>query len=140
MLRKSHSLTKIKGKVIESFLIPGLAQKDERKTPSINIHRFSERNIPEKYGIEKPYEEMTKEEQNELAGNFMLKFAEFLFATNNTVQTIMQPKIFDKVIDGAEHRLIKYKHFIRLIKRAGLGLTYNDEQCIKTMVQETFSG
>jgi hypothetical protein len=126
--------------VIESFLIPGLAQKNDKNTPSIKIHRFSERNIGEKYGVEKPYEEMTKEEQNELAGNFMMKFAEFLFATNKSVQTIMQPKIFDKVIDGTEHRLIKYKHFIRLLKRAGLGLTYNDEQCTKMMIQETLPG
>ena len=69
---------------------------------------------------------------------FWLKLAEFLYTIGSTIQIVFLPKIFDKVVDGFEYRLIKYKHFIQIIKRKGLCLSYNDEQCIKDLIQEVF--
>lgn len=83
---------------------------------------------------------MTPEQQNQRREVFCMKLADFLFSTQKTVQMIIQPKIFDKVIDGKEYRLIKNRHFIRLLKRAGLGLSYNDEMWCKNLIQEVFPG
>jgi len=69
-----------------------------------------------------------------------IKLAEFLFTVDSTVQSLMEKKIFDKVIDGIEYRLIKYRHFIRIIKMKGLCLSYNDEQSIKDLIPEIFPG
>ena len=52
----------------------------------------------------------------------------------------MHQKIFDKVIDGVEYRFIKHRHFIRLIKRIGMSLSYNDEMCIKFLVPSLLNG
>ena len=94
----------------------------------------------DKYDIETPYEEMTPEQQNQRREVFCMKLADFLFSTQKTIQMIIQPKIFDKVIDGKEYRLIKNRHFIRLLKRAGFGLSYNDEMWCRNLIQEVFPG
>lgn len=106
----------------------------------IKISNFSLRSEHDKHGMETPYEELTQQQQNERREQFCVKLADFLFSTKTTIQIIMQPKIFDKVIDGTEFRLIKHRHFIRLIKRAGLSLSYNDEMCIKNLIQSVFNG
>lgn len=52
----------------------------------------------------------------------------------------MLPKTFDKIIDGIEYRLVNYRHFIKLVKRKGLCLSYNDELVIKDIIQEILPG
>ena len=94
----------------------------------------------EKYNIEVPFEEMTNEQQIERKHQFLMSLADFLFATKKTIHIIMHQKIFDKVIDGVEYRFIKHRHFIRLIKRIGMSLSYNDEMCIKFLVPSLLNG
>jgi len=67
----------------------------------------------DKFEYDKPFDEMTTEEKLECTQQFMLKLAEFLFATKNTIQSVMISEVFDKVIDGTEHRVIKHKNFNR---------------------------
>ena len=101
---------------------------------------FLNKNDYDKYNIEVPFEEMSKEQQIERRQQFLMSLADFLFATKKTIQLIMHQKIFDKVIDGVEYRFIKFRHFIRLIKRIGMSLSYNDEMCIKTLVPSLLKG
>mmetsp|Transcript_29706 Transcript_29706/g.34033 ORF Transcript_29706/g.34033 Transcript_29706/m.34033 type:complete len:284 (-) Transcript_29706:65-916(-) len=140
LCRKSLSITKIKGDVIEEFLIPALKYKIEREVKMIKIEHLAAGSQYNKYSIETPFEEMDVEQQEKHKEQFLLKLADFLFSTRMTIQLIMNPKIFDRVIDGAEYRYIKHKHFIRLIKRAGLSLSYNDEMCIKSLIHSSLVG
>jgi hypothetical protein len=139
LLRKSHSLTYINGNAISEYLIPSLKAKYLREEQMTDVPKLNnQKHIA--FSIEKPYEDMTIDERNQLWQQFILKLADFLYATNSTIQMIMLPKIFDRVFDGKEYRLLKYRHFIRLIKRKGLGLWYNDEQCIINLIQEILPG
>lgn len=45
----------------------------------------------------------------------------------------MYNKVYDKIVDGAEYQLIKCRHFIRNLKKAGFSLSYNEEACIKDL-------
>lgn len=127
LCRKSLSISKITGKVIRDYLIPSLKYKISRESTMIKISDLSKRSDYDKYSIEVPFEEMGKEQQETRRNQFLINLADFLYATKTTIQAIMHPKIFDKVIDGIEFRFIKHKHFIRLVKRAGFSLSYNDE-------------
>lgn len=101
---------------------------------------FQNKSDYEKYNIEVPFEEMTNQQQLERKHQFLMTLADFLFATKKTIQLIMNQKIFDKVIDGAEYRFIKNRHFIRMIKRVGMSLSYNDEMSIKSIVPSLLKG
>ena len=133
------SLTKIKGAIIHDYLIPLLNSKisrdigNTRKSIEIKVNN-------EGYLNEASFEEMSYEEKDRARHLFLITLADFLFATKKTIQLIMYPKIFDKVIDGVEYRFIKHRHFIRLIKRIGLSLNYNDEMCIKDIVPSKMKG
>ena len=105
--------------------ISGLSRKSEKE----NKHWF-----------ETPYENLSAEQQNEARQKFCTKLADFLFTRKATIRAIMRSKIFDRVIDGAEYQLIKYRHFIRLIKRAGFSLSYNDEMAIKNIFNPVLKG
>ena len=73
------------------------------------------------------FEEMNEEQKSQAQHQLLINIADFLFSTKKTIQSLMQHKIYDKVVDGVEYRFIKHKHFIRLIKRGGFSLNYNDE-------------
>lgn len=81
-----------------------------REHALINVDRLTHRSDFEKYDFELSYEDMTPQQQDERRESFCMKMAEFLFAINRTIQMIMLPKIYDKVIDGRYNSLKLYRH------------------------------
>lgn len=105
LLRKSHSLVRIKSSVIKEYFLPSINPKIVRESTLLKIsNTASLRTDQTKYELEVPYEEMNEKQQADRQKKFLFKLADFLFDTQQTIQMIMQPKIFDKVIDGIEYR------------------------------------
>ena len=63
LLRKSLSLTKIKGSVLNDYLLPSLQSKIQVEEKSVEEEKFSSLTEVSKIDLEKAYEEMLDEEK-----------------------------------------------------------------------------
>lgn len=60
-----------------------------------------------------------------------LRFADFLFENDNTLNDIIYPKVWYKVIDGTEYQLINISHLFDCLEFANFHLSEVEKICIE---------
>jgi hypothetical protein len=61
---------------------------------------------------------------------FFQNLADFLTKTNQTILKIVNPKIYDKVLNAKEYQLLKYKHLYKLLEAGGFAVTSDQKQSV----------
>lgn len=133
LLRNSLSVHQIKGRVIESYLIPKLRGKVRIKLKHLKNakHLFAKietlrRDLSN---------DLSPESQIKAKKNVLFKIADCLFSKNQSLMDILHKKIHDKVIDGKEYQLIKRKSLINSLSSFGIAMNYEDVQYFKDLIR-----
>ena len=75
-----------------------------------------------------------KESLTLIGQQVFVRLAEFLFEQKLTLMTIIHNKIFDKVIDGKEYQLVKYRHFYQLLENHGFTITNKEQKAVENVI------
>lgn len=78
-------------------------------------------------------EEITNEQQ--LAQEFFIRLANFLFKKKLTLYQVIHHKIFDKMINGVEVELIHVEHFWRMLHKQGFKTITSERTAVNNLVK-----
>lgn len=143
LCRESQSLAKITPNIIKR-LIKRLQAPDKTKfnkraysfihTPVFkfqeSLSSLSTSQQPYSIGTPAGQKEPTQEEILQRGQDLFLKLSDCLYESNKTLNDILYPKIFYKVIDGFEYQLIKIDALIECLENVGFMLSDLDKTSI----------
>lgn len=121
----SVSLYKIKGEVINDSIELLFSTKKLSRDTKLVVGKLgnSDENLLEQTEIQDDDLSLSKEDKVKIGQELFVKLAEFLYNEKTTLVPVIHTKIYDKILDGREYQLIKYKHFYQQLKHMGFSIS-----------------
>lgn len=76
-----------------------------------------------------------EKDEHDIAQDFFIRFANYLFKKKKTLYGIIHTKIFDKMLNGVEVELINVDHFWRLIEKSGFRTVKKERSVVTNLVK-----
>lgn len=139
LLEKSQSLSVISLDVVKQFTADLEVHLDvSNLSPAIKTNKMTKSVSNKVHGKMHTDFGPSPDQIVEKGQRLFLKLADFLFDNDSTLYKIIHPVIFDKVIDGKEHQLVKLDHFYEILEDHGFTLASQDKFCIEHLVKPVF--
>ena len=75
------------------------------------------------------------EEIAERGQKLFIRLADFIYEKKTSLFQLIHELVYNKVIDGREHQLIKQEHFYQIMENSGFILSYIDRVCIESLLK-----
>lgn len=75
-------------------------------------------------------DEIDHDTKVKIGEEFFQNLADFLNKNNQTILSIVNPKVYDKVLNAKEYQLLKYKHLFKLLTENGFTVTSHQRQSV----------
>lgn len=79
-------------------------------------------------------DEQSLSEKNVALQEILFRMGDIMFQQRRTLMAIVDPSIFDKVINGKEYQLIKRQHLLDLLKIEGIDISSEDRVILKELL------
>lgn len=139
LCRLSMSLSKIKGDIINDSIVYLFSSQQIKRDTKFNIGTLGiSQTYTDKHDESESNHTISKEDNYEnmvkIGQQVFVRLAEFLYSQKTTLMPLLHSKIYDKILDGKEYQLIKYRHFYQQLKTSGFSLSIPEKKAIEHVI------